>query len=349
LGLLALACPAADVLLLDGSTRAAVLGLTGTSVVLSVGTLDLAEVDRLSQGEAPAAVRSGVLLRDGGWLPAARIAAGSEDHLAVSGPLGELVIPLTAVAGWGDTELAGDQDRVVVTSGPLEGRVLGIRDGHVRLQSNLSPEPLTLALDQVLAVRLAVPMTPPTGLHLAWRGDAAHQPLRLRPAATPTLIAAPGVAIALDRLTGSLRVEGGSRRYLSDLTPTTVADEGAFGVVWPWQRDRDLDGRPLLLGGERFDKGLTVHSRAVLTWNVAGSRRFSARVGIADVIAPEGDCLVFFEADGRIVWQSRLKGGEPARPVALDLRGVTVLILRVELGERHDIGDHVMLVDAWIH
>ena len=75
---------------------------------------------------------------------------------------------------------------------------------------------------------------------------------------------------------------------------------------------------------------------------------FHAQIGIADVVAPEGDCEVIIRTDQKILWQGRLRGTDQPQDIRLDLTGARSLALHVELGERYDIGDHVVLANAWI-
>ncbi len=75
----------------------------------------------------------------------------------------------------------------------------------------------------------------------------------------------------------------GDFSYLSDMAPESVEEtpliEGdlRFGVA----TDRALDGRTIEIGGRRFLKGLALHSRTAVTWNL-GRRfsRFTAAVGV---------------------------------------------------------------------
>jgi len=262
------------------------------------------------------------------------------------------------VRGWSTTaELPGDErsDRVVLDGGPVTGRIDGIVGGKLQIRSDLSPDKaLEFPLAQVRAVRLAVAEVAGDGVHLAVTLNADRPVLRLRPGATPTLLAAPTVVLAPwddgALMAARFRVEGGRRTYLSDLAPTEVHDEGAFGVVWPWQRDLNLDGTPLRLGGTRVAKGLVVHSKASLTWTLDGRfARLRALAGIADVVGSEGDCAVTITGDGKVLWtQASVKGGEKPSALDLDVSGVKRLELRVELGARYDIGDHFALADAWL-
>jgi hypothetical protein len=348
------ALSAATAIGFDGRQHSGRLEVLADSVRLDGLTLPLADLDSVvfdgtALPRTPGAF--GVLLVDGSWLPARALSAAGSDRLVVESAMGRLELPLEAVIGWGGPELppVGTDDALTVASGVLRGRLLGIADGRLRLQSALDPEPLLLAVGDVRAARLVNPTRRVVGPRLRLVGDPAAPALDLllRPGAV-VLAAAPQVAVDLAALVGqSLRVEGGRRIYLSDLRPAEVREEGHFGVVWPHVRDQALGGGPLLLGRVRHGKGLVVHAPALLAWRLEGGyTRLRAQVGISDEVAPEGDCVATLTGDGRVLWQARLRGGEPAVALDLPLSGIDRLELGLAIGERQDIGDHVVLGDA---
>lgn len=352
--ILAAAClHAATATTFDGQQAAGELAVAGEGRIRVGGReLALTDVDAITLGSGPSARREGglgVLLRDGSWLPATAVAAAeAADRLAVRTPYGAVVLPLESVAGWGDPAppppQAGGGDAVLVESGVLGGRLLGIADGALRFQSTLDPEALVLPVQTVRAARLDLRPSRPAGLRL--RLADADLDLVLVDGGV-ALAAAPQARLDAAALGGAvLRVEGGRRAYLSDLKPVEVREDGMFGVVWPHVRDGSIAPGGLQLGGRRHAKGLTVHSVATLAWDVDGAIRLRALAGIADQLAPEGDCIAVLAGDGRELWRARLRGGDAPRGIDLDLAGVKRLELRVEAGERHDIGDHVVLADA---
>lgn len=326
----------------------------GVREVADLSAVDLADLDTVVWGGGPAPrvdPARGLWLNDGSWLPLTALVAAGADRLRATTPLGELELPLDVVLGWGAELPAAsrEQDVALLEGGLVEGRLLGIADGALRLQTRLDPEPLVVPLAAVRALRLALPRRAPSGLHLVARLHPERPPLLLVPAGGGLALAAwPAAALRAEALGAlALRVEGGRRVYLSQLPPETVEERGAFGVVWPYQRDRGLHGGPLRLMGVAYERGLAVHSAARLAWRLDGAyRQLRAMVGISDEVAPEGDCLVHLEGDGRRLWSARLIGGEAPRRLELDLAGVQRLTLMVELGERFDIGDHALLADA---
>lgn len=345
---LAAVLPAATVEVIDGSKLEGDLIWKATAVTVAGKEIALADCLRIGSGQAAAAEPGplGLWLNDGGWLPTTAIAAAGADRLRVTGPFGTIDLPLSTCSAWGVEAPAGDpkRDAVLLAGGLVEGRLEGLADGHLLLRTDLDPEPLRLALTEVLACRLAGAVRPAKGLHLAaaWRDDRPATVL-LPGAQGPTLA---GTAIPLDQLP-ALTVEGGRVVYLSSLTPGAVEQRGAFGTVWPWQRDAGIDGDPLATGGRRFHRGIAVHSEARIAWTLAGRyERFLATAGISDLVVPEGDCIARLIGDGKELWQARLTGRTGAVALDLPLAGVRELVLQVDLGDRYDIGDHVVLGDA---
>jgi hypothetical protein len=331
--------------------------LDGERLAAGSQTLQLADCDWLELGlpvavGGQAAPRFGIWLTDGSWLPTTGMAVAGNAIRATT-PFGLHDLPLTAIAGWGINEAApaaDGLDRVMVASGPLDGRVRGLSEGKLLVATSLDPEPLAFDLSEVQGLRLAQPVRAAEGLSLWAMSDALRPPTRLRVRGAQVVLAASNQPVTGDLLaTLRLRVAGGRRQWLSDVTPTQVTEQGAFDVVWPWKRDSDLDGGPLLLGGVRQAKGLTVHSAATMTWKLEGAyQRLRTRLGIADVVAPEGDLVATFSGDGQQLWQGRVRGGQPVQSLDLPLAGIVELRLEVALGERFDIGDHLMLGDAYL-
>jgi hypothetical protein len=332
--------------------------------VINLGDCDWIEPGDGAGMAAPSGKQIGLWLADGSWLPVSTLGpAASDDAIQVTSQLGALTLPLASLRGWSaGPELPGardgtDTDVVQLDSGVVNGRVDGLRAGKLVLRSDLDPnKPLELAIEQIRALRLNVPLRPAKGMRLSVSLSDAHAALRVVVGASGSyeqalcLAAAPQLAVGKALLPARLRLEGGRRVYLSETTPDQVVEEGAFGVVWPWSRDRNLDGSPLKLGGVRYDRGIVVHSKALLVWNLNGGyTRLRALVGIADIVADQGDCAASLVADGRELWhRDSVKGGDKPIALDLDLTGVRRLELHVDYGARYDIGDHLALADSYL-
>ena len=132
------------------------------------------------------APRFGVWLTDGSWLPATALSAVNDERIRAVTPIGTHDLPLTLIAGWGVNEVppaADNLDRVLVASGPVDGRIQGLKDGKLLIATSLDPEPLMLDIGDVLGLRLAQVPKPAltSGTTLLATLDSARPPIRLRP------------------------------------------------------------------------------------------------------------------------------------------------------------------------
>ena len=148
-----------------------------------------------------------------------------------------------------------------------------------------------------------------------------------------------------------MRVLRGRGVFLSDLAPIESRHTPFLPGAreWPLQRDRSVAGRPLRLGGREFPKGLGMHSRSAVTYDLAGKyRAFHAIVGLDDTTVGAGTASCAVEVDGRRVFEesalSRQNGAK--RLPVIDVSGAKRLTLVVEFGELGDSQDHVDWGDA---
>jgi hypothetical protein len=116
----------------------------------------------------------------------------------------------------------------------------------------------------------------------------------------------------------------------------------------PYRRDLNLEGGPLKLGDQTFDKGLAVHSHTVLTYDL--ERRYSsfqATVGFDAAGKQKGrvECRVL--ADGKEIYTNAdLRADAPPVPLDLNIAGAEQLQLIVDFGPDEDTGDRVIWADA---
>jgi len=98
--------------------------------------------------------------------------------------------------------------------------------------------------------------------------------------------------------------------------------------------NKSVDGKPLMIGGKRFDQGMGTHANSTLRIGLAGKgERFTATVGVDDEIGKNGSVNFKVTGDGKVLWTSGvLKGGDAGKEVSVDLRGVKTLILSAEDG-----------------
>ncbi|HYE04944.1 MAG TPA: NPCBM/NEW2 domain-containing protein [Planctomycetota bacterium] len=345
-----------------GQSLVGAIAFQGKAMTVGGQSVALADVDRITVvGDAASsslAAPVGVWLVDGGWVPCSTPTPGSQpDTIAVTTPYGTIELPLGEVLGWGPRadDRPGDApptgDRVVLAAEggtTIDGSVLGVGPAGLTMKTSLGE--IDVPLDGIARLRLGLPASPPKGLHLTVALDPTRPPCAFAPERPLRLRAAKDAVLTPPAQGWRLRVEGGRRVYLSALKPSAQEESGAFGTTWPWQRDSDLDGGPLLLAGVRHARGLVLHSRGRLTWDLAGGyTSLRGLIGISDLVDGEGDCAVTLSGDGKPLWQREsVRGGEAPHAVEVGLDGVRTLELLVEFGARYDIGDHLAFADAYL-
>ncbi|QDU61118.1 NPCBM/NEW2 domain protein [Planctomycetes bacterium Pan216] len=161
---------------------------------------------------------------------------------------------------------------------------------------------------------------------------------------------APEVAVELPlERTVRLDFSGDRIRFLSDLDPTVVQHTPFFDVVWPVHRDQNARGEALRVAGQAFGKGLLVHSRTVLEFDVTGDYRvFEAALGIEESAGPFGDAMVRVGLDGRQLREWRIKAGEAPVNISVEIAGKQRMTLEVDFGLGLDVGDYVVFGNARI-
>jgi hypothetical protein len=167
------------------------------------------------------------------------------------------------------------------------------------------------------------------------------------------LVSSAGVrfSLPLNRI-AKLDYSAANMVYLSELEPESqVWRPHVFSRVTPpsvsqWFRPRDK--LPMLLKGQRYENGLTLHSRTRLTYRLSrGYDRFLATVGIDDRYRSEGHVFLQITGDKGVLFESQVRGGENLLKLDLDIGGVRRLAILVDFGEDGtDRGDHLNLCNA---
>jgi hypothetical protein len=161
------------------------------------------------------------------------------------------------------------------------------------------------------------------------------------------------------KLTGGSRDEivllqslGGQFVYLSDLEPADYRHVPYLDVQWPYKRDRNALGEPLMVDGTRYLKGIGMHSAARMTYKLERQyKRFDAEVAIDDSAEKRGSVVfgVYVLRDAK--WQPAftsevVRGGEVPKPISVDVTGADAMTLVVDFADRGDELDHADWLDA---
>ena len=148
-----------------------------------------------------------------------------------------------------------------------------------------------------------------------------------------------------------MRVLRGKAVFLSDLIPLESRHSPFLpgSREWPVRRDRTAAGQPLRLGGQEFPKGLGMHSRSTVTYDLAEKyRAFQALVGLDDTTVGRGTATCAVDIDGRRVFEQLAlnRAQAPQRLPLIDVVGARRLTLTVDFGELGDSQDYVNWCDA---
>lgn len=141
-------------------------------------------------------------------------------------------------------------------------------------------------------------------------------------------------------------------QYLSDVAPQRYRHVPFLDIPWPFHADRNVLGGVLRVGGNRYAKGVGVHSAARLVYKLDGTdNRFAAEVAIDEAAGRRGSAVfrVFLAKDGK--WKeayqsSAIRGGDPAVPVAVPLDAANGLALVVDYADYGDERDYANWLDA---
>ena len=137
--------------------------------------------------------------------------------------------------------------------------------------------------------------------------------------------------------------------FLSDLEPSAVEFTPYLDTTWPLRTDRAVTGEPLSVAGRNYAKGIGVHSRCRVSYNLAGEyAALHAVAGLAESAGEIGSVEFAIELDGReVVRTGPVSLRDPAVPINnLDLGGVETLVLTVDFGRNGDIRDRANWCDA---
>ncbi len=139
------------------------------------------------------------------------------------------------------------------------------------------------------------------------------------------------------------RLDVRSRRmvFLSDLDPVAETQDYFPTGFWKWQRDKAVSGQPLVLAGQVYEKGLGMHARCALTYDLGGRYdALAATIGVQPPVPGKGDCEFVVSGDGRELFRQRLTGGDAPQPIRVSVTGVQRLTLTVDPGGDLDLADH---------
>lgn len=135
--------------------------------------------------------------------------------------------------------------------------------------------------------------------------------------------------------------------YLSDLEPLKVEESPILADLFRYRKDKNLEGGPLSVGRRIYEKGLALHSRTILEYDIKGYSSFRCTLGLDDAMAGSAHALVRIEGDDKVLLSTNINSREnKPQQVNVDIKGLQKLRIVVDYGEDLDLGDHINLADA---
>jgi hypothetical protein len=250
-----------------------------------------------------------------------------------------------------DVAFARKDDQVI----PVAGLVLG-SDGK-SLKFRFREQERAIGLDKFVGATLAVSESsaPDDSLQQAFvfagTGDViSGKWAALEPGGMVTLATAGGTSLKFSLASvDSMRTKNGRLTYLSDLTPAQVEQTPYFDRMLAYRLDKSLTGTPIKLTDGDHSRGVSVHSRTILRYDIARRyERFKAKVGFQQPEGKAGRAVVrVLGDDGKVLHEiADARGDQPPVDLNLSVAGVSRLTLEVDFGADQDVGDRVAWADA---
>lgn len=146
-----------------------------------------------------------------------------------------------------------------------------------------------------------------------------------------------------------IRSANGRLVYVSDLKPAAVEQTPYFDRMLAYRVDKSLTGGPLKMVDGDVTRGIAVHSRTVLTYDVGGEyQEFKAKVGFQQPEGRVGQAAIRVLGDGKVLYEDLDARGDAPKPaeVSVSIAGVRQLTLEVDYGKGQDTGDRVIWGNA---
>jgi hypothetical protein len=141
----------------------------------------------------------------------------------------------------------------------------------------------------------------------------------------------------------------GAMRYLSAMSPTKVDMTSADGLPPEvYRRDRSLDNDSIRIDKVPYTRGLAIHSRTVLTYDLAGQYKiFSALAGIDDCVEGENEVTLTISSNlnAKPLFKEVFKKGQ-TKSKLLNLNVLNVKELTITVESNFLVGGQLDLADA---
>tara|TARA_R110000868_G_scaffold411789_1_gene711065 strand:- start:22942 stop:24774 length:1833 start_codon:yes stop_codon:yes gene_type:complete len=134
---------------------------------------------------------------------------------------------------------------------------------------------------------------------------------------------------------------------LVEIQPDSVTQVPFFNQRYPYQVNKSLAGQPLKIGTQSFSKGLCVHARTVLVYQLGKEfEQFQTTPGLQAETGKLGNVAVKVMADGKTLFEKpEFTSATKLESLSLDVTGCETLTLVVDFGKDQDVGDRFVWGD----
>ena len=145
---------------------------------------------------------------------------------------------------------------------------------------------------------------------------------------------------------------GNQLQYLSDTEPKNYHHQPYLQFTRPLRQDRNALGKPFVVEGNLYTKGLGMPTAAQVVYHVPpGSHRFTAQIALDAAAYPAGSVEFRVHLLKGSRWVEAFKSetitpADPPQPIAVDLRGAEQIRLETHYAERGDQQDFANWLDA---
>ncbi|MBX3395060.1 MAG: NPCBM/NEW2 domain-containing protein [Phycisphaerae bacterium] len=159
-----------------------------------------------------------------------------------------------------------------------------------------------------------------------------------------------GTALFPWRVIRSVDLQSDRVKFLSDLTPSRFEQQSMPGADWKPRMNATVTGKPIRLGGKVYGKGIGVHAKNRMMFELDGQfERFSAVVGIDDSTGDAGSVVFRVFADDKLLFESSVqRGGAAPALISVDVSDAKTLILLCEEADNLDLADHAVWANAML-
>lgn len=153
-----------------------------------------------------------------------------------------------------------------------------------------------------------------------------------------------GVSTALILVLGAIQAHAATFVWLDELDISKA--EAGWGTS---RRNRSVEGNPLRIGGQEFERGLGTHAPGAFWIQLDGwTSHFYASVGVDDEVGRSPASVEFLVVgNGEVLWRSGImRADDPPKKVEVLTRGVKKLGLLVTEGPDNNHFDHADWAEA---